>query len=258
MPASWTSLFGPAHDGSLRAYAEFFDTALLHVRTDSFPDAATLARLRQETHEDFAWTVALEDERMLYRFPHGHPEREKRGALNPRFLDPHGVGATVAALLRHLDPHLRVVMLCIGPVYRTETLTAGQFHDTLIRCLDALPPECRYAVETTNTGLVLPACRTALRERNVAFVPAGLPLPDALTIPDVLSADVCVLRSDRFTDCDEELGIREAVRRCLDARTTLYAYCRATAENGPEDLVRLLAGLDGELARRSPIRRKAA
>jgi len=62
-------------------------------------------------------------------------------------------------------------------------------------------------------------------------------------------------------------GFREAVRICLEEEKTLYAYLTdgeemavspAPGGTGARALTRLLAGLDPELARRSPIRRKAA
>jgi len=258
-PPPWRRLLDPAQDGSLRGYAGFFDTALLHA--GPLPDAATLARMQQETHEDFGWTVVLEDEQMIYRFPHGHPDRNKRGALNPAFLDPRGVSGAAARILQHLAPRVRAVVLRIGPVHRTEALRFEGFHEAVVRCLDALPPGCRYAVETANPDFVLPAYRESLRQRNIAPVLTGPLLLDALAMPGALAAGVCVLRNACLAaeeEGEEWLGVREAIRRCLDEGTTLYAYCGGAAGGGPEDLVRLLAGLDGELARRSPIRRRAA
>ena len=261
-PAGWKTVLDPAQDGSIRTYAGLFDTALLHAAPWHFPDAATLAQWRRETPEEFGWTAVLGDEHMMYRFPHGHPERNKRGALNPRFLDPHGVATAVAPLLQHLGPRLRTLVLRIGPVYRTEALRFGGFHDALVRCLDALPAGCRYAVETANPDFVLPAYRESLRQRNVAHVLAGPPLLDAIGMPGALSADVCVLRSACLAaeeEGDEWLGVRETIRRSLEEGKILCAYLGGEPDGGdPGRLVRLLAGLDGELARRSPIRRKAA
>jgi hypothetical protein len=260
-PPPWSALLDPAHDGSLRTYAKFFDTALLHVGPGFVLDAATLARMQQETHEDFGWTVVLADEHMLYRFPYGHPDRNRRGALNPRFLDPGGTAGAVTPLLQQCAPHVRAVVLCIGPIHRTEALRFEDFHDAVVRCLDALPPECRYAVETARTDFVLPAYRESLRARNVARVLTGPQLLNALQMPGACTGGLCVLRSACLAaeeEGEEWLGVRETIRRCLDEGTTLYAYCGGAADGGPEELVRLLAGLDGELARRSPIRRRAA
>jgi len=257
-PPPWRELLDPAQDGSLRGYAEFFDTALLHAGPDCSPDAATLARMQKETHEDFGWTVLLADEHMTYRFPYGYPDRNRRGALNPRFLDPRGTAAAVAPFLQHLAPRVRAVVLRIGPVGRTEALRFDDFHEAVVRCLDALPPGCRYAVETAYPDFVLPAYRESLRARNIARVLTG-PLLDALAMPGALDAGICVLRSACLAAEEEErLGVQETIRRCLEEGTTLYAYCGGEADGGPEELVRLLAGLDGELARRSPIRQKAA
>lgn len=260
-PPPWKALLDPAENGSLHTYAEFFDTALLHAGPGPLPDAATLARMQQETHEDFGWTVVLAGEHMLYRFPYGDPDRNRRGALNPRFLDPRGVAGTVTPLLEQCAPRVRAVLLRIGAVHRTEALRFEEFHDAVVRCLDALPAGCRYAVETPRTDFLLPAYRESLRTRSVARVLTGPRMLDALAMPGACTAGLCVLRSaclDAEEEGEEWLGVRETVRRCLDEGATLYAYCGGTAERGPDTLVRLLAGLDDELARRSPIRRKAA
>jgi hypothetical protein len=66
---------------------------------------------------------------------------------------------------------------------------------------------------------------------------------------------------------EEWMAFHETVRLCLGEEKTLYAYLtdgeaaastRASRGTGVRRLTRLLAGLDAELARRSPIKRKAA
>jgi hypothetical protein len=124
-------------------------------------------------------------------------------------------------------------------------------------------------VEIANPEFVLPEYLACLHRRNVAHVPSGTPLLDAIRTPGALSADPCVLRSACLgeEDGEEWAGFRETVRRCLEEGRTLYAYLgdgsgeggkAAGRGEGAARLVRLLAGLDNELSRRSPIRRRAA
>jgi hypothetical protein len=267
---SWSGLLYREPYGGIAEYAAIFDTAMLRIGSGAAaPDvAATLDRLREQIPAGFGWTVVVEDDHMTYRFSYGHGDRNKRGERNPRFLDPCGISGTVL-LLSHLDPHVRVVMLDIGPVYGTENLRAADFPDALLPCLDALPPLYRYAVRVANPEFVLPVYRESLRRRNVAHVPAGR-LSDLVCRPDLLTADVCVLPSACIAEEEEGeewMGFRETVRLCLEEGKALFAYLgdgsdaagrRVPHGEGPGRLVRLLAGLDGELARRSPIRRRAA
>ena len=266
--AAWEGLFDRGTGNTTARYGDFCDTVFLHVGPLHFPDAAALAELQRETRDEFGWTVLVEDEHMIYRFPYSHPERNKRGMVNSAFLDPRGISATIAPLLQHLRP--RVLVLRIGPVYRTESLRFDDFNAALMRCLDALPPGCRYGVEIANPEFVLPVYLESLRTRNIAHVLSGPSLPDAVGIPGALSTDVCLLRSGCLAaeeEGDEWLAVRQAIRLCLEEGRTLYAYLddgteedRVTIQQGEggERLVRLLAGLDADLARRSPIKRRAA
>jgi hypothetical protein len=235
-----------------------FDTALLTVGPRGGPDAATAAQLRRQAGEEFRWTIVVEDEQMIYRFPHGYHDWKKRGMVNPRFLDPEGITASIAPLLRHLGPSAALVLLNVAPVYRTEALRFEGFLDALARCLDALPATYRYAVQTAE--FVLPDYREMLRARNAVHV--STLLPDADVRP---TADVALLRSSLLAAEEEGVVFRSAVRRSLEEGQELYAYLDDGTDGsalapgaGGEQLARLLAGLDAELARRSPIKRQAA
>ncbi|MEW6512037.1 MAG: hypothetical protein AB1428_13890 [Bacteroidota bacterium] len=265
---AWEGLFDRREANRAASYSKVCDTALLHVGPSHVPDTAALAQLRREMHDGFGWTVLVESDHMFYRFPYSHPERGKRGALNPAFLDPDGVRAAVAPLLQHLRP--RVIVLRIGPIYRTEAFRFEEFHEALMCCLDALLPGCRYGVEIASPEFVLPMYLESLRRRDIAHVLSGPSLPDAVGIPGALSAGVCMLRSGCLAaeeEGDEWLAVRRSIRLCLEEGKTLYAYLNDGTEEGREEmkrgeggerLVRLLAELDVDLARRSPIKRRAA
>jgi len=162
------------------------------------------------------------------------------------------------------------VMLKIGSVYRTEALDFDGFLRALLRCLDALPPAYRYAVENGTSRFILPDYLACLRQRNVIHVPAPAPLLDAVRMPGALAAAPCVVRTACLAmeeEGEEWAAFRETVRFCLGEGKALYAYLtdgeetalpRVPRGTGVRRLTSLLAGLDPELARRSPIRRKAA
>jgi hypothetical protein len=266
----WSGLLYREPRGAVTGYARLFDTALLHCDSRCPPDPALLSRMNEHTGEDFAWSLLVDGEQMVYRFPYGHPDRKKRGEVNPHFLDPRCMAETFVPLLPLRELSVRVVVLKIGGVGRTEALDFGGFLRALVRCLDALPPAYRYAVENGTSRFILPEYLACLRQRNIIHVPAPAPLLDAVRVPGALGVDPCVLRTACLAMEEEGeawAAFREMVRLCLGEEKTLYAYLtdgeaaaypRGLRGTGVRRLMRLLAGLDGELARRSPIKRKAA
>jgi len=266
----WNGLLYREPRGDVGEYARLFDTALLRCDARCPPDPALLSRMNARAGEGFAWTLLVDNEEMIYRFPYGHPDRGRRGEVNPHFLDPRRIAAAFMPAGRFLGSSVRIVMLKIGSVARTEALEFDGFLRALLCCLDALPSACSYAVENGTPRFILPEYLACLRERNIIHVPAPVPLLDAVRRPGALGTGTCVLRTACLAmeeDGEEWAGFREAVRTCLGEEKMLYAYLTdgeeaalspAPGGAGVRRLTRLLAGLDSELARRSPIRRKAA
>ncbi|HMK39140.1 MAG TPA: hypothetical protein VK569_07345 [Bacteroidota bacterium] len=266
----WSGLLYREPRGDVGEYARLFDTALLRCDSGRPPDPARLFRMNANAGEGFAWTLLIDDEQMMYRFPYGHPDRNRRGEINPHFLDPRRIAETVMPIGRLLGSSVRIVMLKIGSVYRTEALDFDGFLRSLLRCLDALPPAYRYAVENGTSRFILPDYLACLRQRYIIHVPAPAPLLDAVRMPGALAGDTCVVHTACLAmeeEGEEWAAFRETVRFCLGEGKALYAYLtdgeetalpRAPRGTGVRRLTSLLAGLDPELARRSPIRRKAA
>jgi len=268
----WSGLLYREPHGGVREYARLFDTALFRCDARYRTDPAPVSLMKEHAGEGFAWTLLVDDEQMVYRFPYGHPDRNRRGEVNPHFLDPRRIVESFVPVLSLLEPSVRVVMLKIGIIGRTEALDFDGFLRALLGCLDALPPAYRYAVENGTSRFVLPEYLECLRRRGVIHVPAPVGLHDAVRMPGAFGAGACVLRTACLAmeeEGEEWAAFRETVRFCLGEEKALYAYCtdgREAAFPGapPEEgagvrrLTRLLAGLDSELARRSPIRRKAA
>jgi hypothetical protein len=268
----WSGLLYREPRGDVREYARLFDTALFPCDARYPPDSALVSLMNEHAGEGFSWTLLIDDEQMVYRFPYGHPDRNRRGDVNPRFLDSRRIVETFVPVTSLLEPSVRVVMLKIGIIGRTEALGFDGFLRALLACLDALPPAYCYAVENETSRFVLPEYLECLRRRNVIHVPAPVGLPDAVRVPGAFGAGACVLRTACLAmeeEGEEWAAFRETVRFCLAEEKALYAYFTDGREAafpgmpqeagaGVRRLTRLLAGLDPELARRSPIKRKAA
>jgi hypothetical protein len=266
-PGAWEGLLECEPNGSIDSYARIFPTALLRLGNAPLaPQSATLQRLP----EDFGWTVECDHEMMIYRFSYRHPDRNKRGERNAEFLDPERVAAFAGLLQRTLGERLQMMIFRIAPIYRTEELRSADFLAMLNRCLDALPPSGGYAVQIGNPEFVVPDVLDSLGSRNIAYVPPAGGLLEMVPVPGMITAHTAVAYSDALCAGREEEGgmaFHALVRRCLEEKRSACVYLYDGADRpgpavgrgeGPVRLARLLAGLDNELARRSPIKRQAA
>lgn len=255
---------------SLQEYAQCFGVSWVDIGAPSEAAFSALQGMRETMPQEFGVTAAVANGCMLYRFPYGYPE--KRGEINRHFLDAGAVEERAFPLIRMLGTHVRVVLLRIAPVYPTEGYSPGAFLEKLARCLDGLPRSYRYAVEIGNPEYLHPEYFACLRERNVAHVlnhlPPVLSVLDQVQLPHALTADQVLLRSSLqaggpllaprgasgIPAGEVRLGIAETVRRCVDEKKTLYACL----DEIPRSFAALMTTLDSDLARLSPIRRKAA
>jgi hypothetical protein len=232
----WNGLLYREPRGVIREYARLFDTALLRCDSRRPADPAVLSRMNEHAGEGFAWTLLLDDEQMVYRFPYGHPEREKRGEVNPHFLDPRRIAGTCVPALQALEPSACIVTLKIGSVGHAEALDFGGFLRALLCCLDALPPSYRYAVENGTPRFILPEYLSCLRQRNVIHVPGPGSLLEAAGMPGAFDSPACVLRTACLAteeEGEEWAGFRETVRLCLREEKTLYIYFTDGGETSP-------------------------
>lgn len=263
-PAAWEGLLEREPYGSTAGYARVFSTGLLRLGN------APLARqtMPGTLPEDFGWSVECDHETMAYRFPYRHADRSKRGERNEGFLDPERVAAFAGSVQRALGGRLQTILLRIAPIYRTEGIRSAEFLAMLARCLGALPASGRYAVQVGNREFVTPALLDELAARDISYVAPATALPDMAQVPGMMTAQRIVACSDALCGGAEgEIALHSLVRRCLDEEREALVYLYDQGDRpgpavgrgeGPERLVRLLAGLDCELARRSPIKRVAA
>jgi hypothetical protein len=207
--------------------------------------------------------LAVANDSLVYRFPHGHPDPLKRGALNTHFLDAAVLQEHFFPSLQPVAPQVGMVLLPVSHIYRTESLSFPVFLDRLACFLDALPPAYAYAVELHNGEYLLPEYFDRLCERRVAHVinqsPAMPAVLDQVQLPRVLSGKSAVVRVNTPEDADVQLGILEAVRRCIDARKVLSVYFGDQTESSASvSLMTLMERLNPDLARLSIIKKQAA
>ncbi len=249
---------------ALEEYAGIFSSTCVRIGPYHVPPVPWLTELRNQTNEQFRFTLLVEDEALMYRFPHGHPDAMKRGERNDRFLDAGQLADRLLPVLQALGPSTGTIVLRCASVYATEELGVLPFLKQVDRFLAALPSGVRYALEVNNPEYVLPDYLTCLRSHGVAHLLRdggnGPAVIDQIQIPGILTTDICVLYSTGACAVEDAvLGVAETVRRCVDERTALYVYVDDRRHlPAPLFLSTLMDALNRQLARLSPIRRKAA
>jgi hypothetical protein len=199
------------------------------------------------------------EEALTYRFAHGHPERSRRGLRNAFFCDPH-----VLSWPAYPEPDggRTVLLFTMPPVFPTEGVKAPFLLEHLGLFLESLPAEIPAALEIRSRRFLLPAYFDLLQTCGVSHVvvhdPLHAPLADQLTTPGVLTGECAVVRLVPDADPDLVVALREIVRRCNDAGRPLRILIDGDVGRALRFLHMTMERLDGELARRSPLRRRAA
>jgi hypothetical protein len=210
--------------------------------------------------DDFVLAGAVSSETLVYRFPHAHHNMMTRGKVNHFFLDP---GMTVGEFSRFNKciPRLDLLIIPLRHIERSEGVSFDLFLRRLDDVLAALPRTQRYAVEIRNSEYLLPEYFECLRYHGVAHVlndNAGMPaLIDHVLLPHVLTAGHVVVRTSVDRTPEVWLGLRESIHRCIGENRDLYLYLDEHEER-ESFLGSLMPLLNGDLAKLSPIRKKAA
>jgi hypothetical protein len=229
---------------------------------------SVIAGMRETLPQDFRYVVAVESDVTTYRFSHRHRDRDKRGQVSLRFLEVEEFLRDTVPLLRGFLRPVDIVLLRFAPIYPTEQLSGSTFLSRLGSFCAALPREYRYAVELNTACYLLPEYFACLREQHIAHVlhdlGPGWSILEQVLLPGVFAADYALLRcgADPHALSDSlGLGLLEAVRRCVDAKVALYAHIESSpgGEGRAEEFVSgLMEMMDPDLAKLSPMRRKAA
>lgn len=206
-----------------------------------------------------ARVLRVPEEPLTYRFSHGHPDRSRRGLRNERFCDPR---ALVWPAYPEPDGGATTLLFTVPPIFPTEGVRVPFFLAHLGLFLESLPADVPAALEVRNSNLLVPAYFDLLRTCGVSPVlvhdPPGAHLADQLATPGVLTGECTVVRLTPAADPDLGAALRIVVRRCVEEGRPLRVLLGGEADRALRFLRVLMERLDGELARRSPLRRRAA
>jgi hypothetical protein len=237
----------------------------IHFHWESAGRTPDPVLLRLEEEMPPALVAVVEAGVTTYRFAHRHPDRNLRGQRSREFLDPAALERILNSVLRLSDHAGCIALLRFAPVYPTEEMSAEMFLGKLVPFLDRLPRGCRYAVELRTPAYLLPQYLVCLRERNIAHVlhetPPAPALIDQVLTPGIFTADFSLLRitADPPGLAGETgVALREAIARCIDEKTELRIGIDVPGVCFTQWLSAMMMLLNPDLARLSPIRRRAA
>ena len=220
--------------------------------------------------------VIVEDDALIYRFSHEHPDRARRGERNDRFLCPERFVDRLTSALERPGEAVRMVVLRPAPLYETEEIAFADFLSRLDRFLSLLLPSYRYALEPAGRICLRREYFECLHDRRVAHVFSegerifrALPsVSDQLTLSGAFDHPFCVVRTTLdaivpgipWPVPDGALrrqGWCDAVRRCLANHIPLYLF--VDDETDPlRALMTFMKMMNNDLAQRSVIRCSAA
>jgi len=245
---------------ALQKYRGCFHAACVDIHVGS---GSGFLRVPRVLPPECDLTVAVLSDVMTYRFPYRYGDATRRGTVNGHFLDTGLLQEQLLPCMRDLGQRVKMILLPVQHIYRTENVLFAAFIDRLARFLDVMPHTCRYGVAMCNREYLLPEYFACLHERNIAHVlnasPAMPSVLDQVQLPHALTTDVAVVRTTLNMIPELQLGIVETVRRCIDEHRTLYIDIDEDEEHSMlSSLAVLMEMLNSDLARLSPIKQKAA
>jgi hypothetical protein len=204
-------------------------------------------------------SVMVADDALFYRFPYRYQNLRQGGKRNPSFLR----NGTVRKALRSVTVPVRTVIISVAHIYQTEDVTLRMLVGRLDGFLRTLPRRFHYGVELQNGRYLLPELFGLLARHDATYVLNDAPdmpsLLDQIQMPQAMTADPVIIRTIARRDPEWQLGILEAVRRCVDEKKELFVYLGdGETESMEMSLMGLMELLTPDLARLSPLRRRAA
>ena len=241
----------------------------------SVPSAASIDTLLGHTVPVQRIILGVSHEALMYRFPHAHPEWEKRGERNPRFLESGWWGSDLLTFLQPFAARVGVVVIRLAPIACTEGVTLETFVRTLARGIENLPGSWRYAVDPGTGVYVRPEYLTCLKQQAIAHAlidrEGCASVVEQMTLPGIFPTDVAVVQMNLGNGRMPAVrdGILGAVRRAVDEGVTLYVHVDDQEAWGGEEsdrsrlrillfVLAMMRLLDRDLGRLSIIRREAA
>ena len=178
----------------LAEYAETFPIVCGDFSFYQFPTPEYWQKLFTSAPPSLKFALKVPEEVTAEVFP-VHPRYGARaGTRNESFLNADVFSALFLEPLAPFRQQIAVLIFEFGarptPVHR--------FVEQLRPFLQALPPDCRYAVEVRNRTYLVPAYLNSLREHNVAHVLNAWsrmpPLHEQMNLPGIYTADFLVSR----------------------------------------------------------------
>jgi len=182
----------------LEEYAEVFPSVGVDFTFYSFPTAASMRRMADQTPEFFKFGLKVTEELTVWKYPTHQRYGTRRGTLNEAFLDPAVFVDRFLPGIEPLGPRLGPLMFEFGSL-PVGVWRDGDFLERLDRFLGELPAGYAYAVEIRNRDLLGRPYFDVLRRHSVAHVfngwtrmpPIGIQAQDE----NVLTTDIVVARA---------------------------------------------------------------
>jgi uncharacterized protein YecE (DUF72 family) len=179
-------------------YSQFFPTVCVDAGYYRFPDERYLEKLIRQVPSDFVFTWKITDEITLRRFPKLPRFGERKGELNPNFLN---ADLCCQSILRLLEPYREQT----GPlIFEFAEFRLSDFRgcDDFLEQLDhffsSLPSGWSYAVEIRTEEFFTAAYLALLARHRVAHVLSQwsyMPeVNEQLNQPNISTADFKVAR----------------------------------------------------------------
>ena len=154
----------------LSEYAETFSSVCVDAGYYQFPTAKQIAGLCAQVPSHFKFSYKVTEEITVKRFPHLPRYGNRKGVMNPNFLNPE---AFKLNFLRPMEKHRDNIGLLIFEFSRLKPdlfPTGRAFVEEIDRFLGALPKEWQYGVEIRNKSLLHPDYFASLASHGVTLV----------------------------------------------------------------------------------------
>jgi uncharacterized protein YecE (DUF72 family) len=182
----------------LHEYSQYFPSVCVDAGYYRFPEERYLQKLFNQVPADFVFTWKVTDEITLRRFPKLPRFGDRRGQLNPNFLN---AALCYSSFLRLLEPYRRQIGSLVFEFAEFRPADFKGVDDFLVQLDDflrALPPEWPYSVEIRTEAFFTDDYLAVLAKHGVAHVLSQwsyMPeVSEQLKRPGIFTADFRVAR----------------------------------------------------------------
>ncbi len=153
----------------LNEYAKYFPAVGVDATFYRCPSKETLQDLAAQTHDHFKFGLKATEEITVYKYP-THPRYgQRKGLVNPNFLNADLFLEKFVEPATELGPKLGPIMLQFASL-PPKLISEGSFLNELNDFLARLPSELQFATEIRNRQLFNSEYFDVLRSHNIAHV----------------------------------------------------------------------------------------